>query len=172
MFKKSCILLILIMMFGTSLVAQNAPDQNTIISNGAQVPTFRYEYEKGKSSKSSELKGKIILINFFATWCAPCRMELPKIQSEIWEKHHDNSKFIMLTFGREHNWQEVIKFKDEQKISFPLYPDPKRDVYGLFAKQTIPRSFLIDEQGKVIFTTTGFDEGHFNELIKLIDSKL
>lgn len=172
MCKKTGLLLTFILTFGTLLSAQNAPDQNTIVSKGEQVPTFKYEYEKGKSAKISDLKGKIVLINFFATWCGPCRMELPKIQSEIWEKHHDNSKFVMLTFGREHNWQEVVKFREEQKLAFPLYPDPKREVYGLFAKQTIPRSFLVDEQGKIIFMSIGFEEGHFNELVKLIDSKL
>ncbi len=170
--KKYGLFLILFLILGSSLMAQNAPDQNTIVSKDAQAPSFKYEYEKGKTAKISDLKGKIILINFFATWCGPCRTELPKIQSEIWERHHDNSKFVMLTFGREHNWQEVIKFREEQKIAFPLYPDPKRAVYGLFAKQTIPRSFLLDEQGKIIYMSTGFEQGQFNELVKLIDNKL
>jgi hypothetical protein len=53
-----------------------------------------------------------------------------------------------------------------------LYPDPKRGVYGKFAKQTIPRSFLLDEEGKIIFMSIGFEEKQFNELVKLIDSNL
>lgn len=170
--NKTCIFLILFSVFGYTLSAQNTPDPNTNVSKGSQVPSFKYEYEKGKSAKISDLKGKIVLINFFATWCGPCRTELPKIQAEIWNKHHDNAKFVMLTFGREHNWQEVDKFREEQKIAFPLYPDPKRAAYGVFAKQTIPRSFLLDEEGKIIYMSIGFEEEHFNELVKLIDSKL
>lgn len=153
-------------------MAQNPIDQNTLVVAGSKAPLFKYEYEQGKFARISDLRGKIILINFFATWCGPCRMELPKIQSEIWDKHHDNSKFVMLTFGREHNWQEVLKFKEEQKLAFPLYPDPKRGVYGQFAKQTIPRSFLLDEEGKIIFMSIGFEEKQFNELVKLIDNNL
>jgi thiol-disulfide isomerase/thioredoxin len=118
------------------------------------------------------LKGKFVLINFFATWCGPCKIELPKIQSEIWNKHKDNPKFAMLTFGREHSWQEVEKFKQANGFQFSFYPDPKRGVYGKFATQTIPRSILLDEEGKIIFLSEGFEESHFNELVKLIDSKL
>lgn len=170
--KISVVYLILFLGFGITAMAQNPIDQYTLVVSGSKAPLFKYEYEQGKFARISDLKGKVILINFFATWCGPCRLELPKIQSEIWDKHHDNSKFVMLTFGREHNWQEVLKFKEEQKLAFPLYPDPKRGVYGQFAKQTIPRSFLLDEEGKIIFMSIGFEEKQFNELVKLIDNNL
>jgi peroxiredoxin len=153
--------------------AQTPPQGSaTLVSIGMQMPDFTYEVSKGKSASSKELNGKLVLINFFATWCGPCRTELPKIQSEIWNKHQSNPKFLMLTFGREHTWKEVGNFKADNKFTFPFYPDPKRGVYGKFAKQTIPRSFLIDEEGKIIYQSEGFEQEHFNELVKLIYSKL
>jgi peroxiredoxin len=159
--------------FCTSIFAQTTSGEaKTLVSIGMKVPSFQYESAKGKSGKIGDLKGKIVLINFFATWCGPCKVELPKIQSEIWNRHGSNPKFAMLTFGREHSWQEVDKFKDTNGFLFPFYPDPKRGVYGKFATQTIPRSILIDEEGKIIFLSEGFEESHFNELVKLIDSKL
>ncbi len=170
--NKIKLYLFLTLLLGGSVYAQTASNgAATFVSMGMQVPNFQFESAREKHSSIGEFKGKVVLINFFATWCGPCKMELPKIQSEIWNKHHDNSKFVMLTFGREHNWQEVEKFKKDNGFQFPFYPDPKRGVYGKFAAQTIPRSFLLDEEGKIIFMSEGFEEEHFNELVKLIDSK-
>ncbi len=164
---------LLTMFFTTLLFAQTTPKgPTTLVSLGMQVPSFQYESAKGKMAKISDLKGKVVLINFFATWCGPCKIELPKIQSEIWNRHGNNPKFAMLTFGREHSRQEVEKFKVSNGFLFPFYPDSKRGVYGKFATQSIPRSVLINEEGKIIFLSEGFEEGHFNELVKLIDSIL
>jgi len=150
----------------------NEPDKSTLLAKNQTIPSFKFEISKGKSVSFNDYKGKIVLINFFATWCAPCRRELPLIQEQIWNKHKDNSKFAMLTFGREHSWAEVLKFGKDQKLSFPLLPDLKRKVYGLFATESIPRSFLMDESGKIIYLSQGFDEDHFKELKDLIDNKL
>ena len=151
-----------------------APEKSaaTLISVGQMVPDFKFEIAKGKSASIKEYRGKMVLINFFATWCAPCRRELPLVQQRIWDKWKNNPKFAMLTFGREHSWDEVVKFGEAQKLAFSLLPDPERKVYARFATQTIPRSFLIDETGKVIFTSEDFNESHFNELVKTIDAKL
>lgn len=152
--------------------ASKPKPQVTLVTQGMQAPDFKYETVKGKYQKISDLKGKLVLINFFATWCGPCKAELPKIQSEIWDKNKENQKFVMLTFGREHTWAEVDKFKKDNQFRFPFYPDPKRAIFDQFATQNIPRSFLLDEDGKVIFTSEGFNETQFGELVKLIDSRL
>ncbi len=169
--SKLFIFIILIFIFRT-VVGQTTPsvDKTIILSKNQSVPPFKFEISKGKLVSFNDYRGKIVLINFFATWCAPCRRELPLVQEQIWNKHKDNPKFAMLTFGREHSWEEVLKFGKDQNFSFPLFPDSKRKVFDLFATESIPRSFLIDESGKIIYNSTGFDESHFNELKKLIDS--
>jgi len=161
------------LLLGLTTFSQTKPkEESTLVSIGKTVPDFTYESAKGKSAKISDLKGKLVLINFFATWCGPCKLELPKVQAEIWNKHQGNAKFTMLTFGREHSWQEVEKFKQDNGFTFSFFPDPKRGVYGKFATQLIPRSFLVDTDGTIIFISEGYEESHFKELVKLIDSKL
>jgi peroxiredoxin len=171
MAQSKLFFLALILFVGLSGYGQNT-DKTTLLTKNQFVPIFSFEISKGKVVSFSDYKGKIVLINFFATWCSPCRMELPIIQEQIWNKHKDNVKFAMLTFGREHSWDEVLKFGIDQHFSFPLLPDPKRQVYALFATQSIPRSFLIDDTGKIIFLSMGYNESHFNELKNLIDNLL
>lgn len=172
---KSKIFLFILLIFAGGVVVGQATievDKATLLTNNQNVPSFKFESLKGKVVSFNDYKGKIVLINFFATWCAPCRRELPLMEQQIWNRHKDNPKFAMLTFGREHSWDEVLKFGQTQNLSFPLLPDLKRKVYGLFASETIPRSFLVNGEGKIVYLSQGFDEGHFNELKELIDRLL
>ena len=167
------LMLMLVLVFSTALTqGQQSADKKTLVTVQQVVPSFKFEISKGEVVSIEKYRGKLVLINFFATWCAPCRKELPLIQEQIWLKHKDNAKFAMLTFGREHSWDEVLKFGKEQNLLFPLLPDPKRKFFALFATETIPRSFLIDQNGKIIFVTTGFEESHFDDLKDLINNTL
>jgi len=174
MIKTKLFFIVFLIFTGTVAYGQNAneADKSTLLTKDQTVPSFKFEISKGKFVSINDYKGKIVLINFFATWCAPCRKELPLVQEQIWNKHKDNPKFAMLTFGREQSWEEVLKFGKDLNFSFPLLPDLKRKVYGLFASESIPRSYLIDESGKIIYLSLGFEEMHFNELKELIDSLL
>ena len=124
------------------------------------------------TSFQDRFKGKTVLITFFATWCGPCRKELPHIQAEIYNKYKNNPNFELIILGREHSWAEVNKFKADNKFTMLFYPDPERKVYSLFAKQSIPRNFLISAEGKIIFSTIGFEEKDFKQLKKIIDNQL
>lgn len=150
----------------------SAQEEATLVKNGDQVPSFTFETSPGKTQNISEFKGKTVLITFFATWCGPCRKELPHIQAEIYNKYKNNPNFVLLILGREHSWAEVNKFKTENKFTMPFYPDPERKVYSQFAKQSIPRNFLISPDGKILFSTIGFEEKEFKQLKKVIDNQL
>jgi thiol-disulfide isomerase/thioredoxin len=149
-----------------------AQEKSTLVKISDQVPSFEFEKSPGISQNISESKGKVVLITFFATWCGPCRKELPSIQSEIYDKYKNNPAFELIILGREHSWDEVSKFKKENKYAMPFYPDPERKIYSRFATQFIPRTFLISKEGKIIFNTIGFEEKDFKLLKRNIEEQL
>lgn len=149
-----------------------AQEETTLLQVSDLVSEFDFESSPGKSVSFSTLKGKTVLITFFATWCGPCRKELPFIQSDIYNKYKNNPNFELLIFGREHNWEEVSKFRNDNKFSMPIYPDPERKIYSLFAGQYIPRNFLISPEGRILYHSIGFEEKDFKALKAMIEKQL
>lgn len=149
-----------------------AQEETTFVKISDFVPFFEFEKQPGKIANINQFKGKTVLITFFATWCGPCRKELPEIQSDIYNKYRKNSNFELLIFGREHSWEEIRKFAEANKFSMPFYPDPDRKIYSKFAGQYIPRNFLVSAEGKLIFSSIGFDEKEFKKMKELIEEQL
>lgn len=147
-------------------------DTTTLTKVGDAVPQFSFETAKGKTASISDYKGKLILINLFATWCPPCNVELPEMQKQIWEKYKDNPNFVLFVFGREEGWDKLIPFKAKKGFTFPILPDVKRGVFGKFATQFIPRNIIVDENGKIIFQSMGYSEKEFAEMVNLIGEHL
>ncbi len=143
--------------------------ESSLVKLNQQVPEFSFTNKDGKSIKLSDYKGKVILINFFATWCGPCMKEMPFIQKDLWEKLKNNDKFIILSFGRDHTQEEVNKFIESKKFTFPIFADKGKLIYNLFATKYIPRNYLIDSTGTVIYASTGFTTDDFTKLVNKID---
>ena len=158
---KQLILTTFFTLFVSILFAQ---DEFTLIKQGEKAPDFIFETAPGKTQKLSDLKGKVVWINFFATWCPPCREELPVLQKEIYDKYKNNKNFELIILGREQNWDESNTFKKEQGLSMPFYPDPEREVFSVYAKQNIPRNFIIDKDGKIAISTVGYEKEEFEKI--------
>jgi peroxiredoxin len=163
-------LLILIACFVT--LGLNAQDAATLVKEGEKAPNFSITMEDGTVKKLSDLKGKVIWINFFATWCPPCRKELPHLEKEVYKKFKGNKNFEVLVIGREHDWATVNKFKNDNNYVLPFYPDADRAIFAKYAKQNIPRNFVIDKDGKIAVSSIGFQEEEFKQIIKKVESLL
>ena len=144
-----------------------------VVKMGDAMPTFRVVSDKGETLLSTDqLKGKVVLVNFFATWCPPCQKELAAVQQTLWPKYKDNGQFALVVIGREHNEAELATYNEKKGFTFPLYPDKNRSIYAAFAQSLIPRSYLFDQEGKVIRATKGYTEEEFAELMQLIEHTL
>ncbi len=150
--------------------AQNT-DTSALTKVGQRVPAFTVTTLDGKTVSMADLKGKVVLINFFATWCGPCMNEMPKVESELWQKLKGD-KFVILAIGREHTKDELLKFNKEKGFTFLIAPDPKREVYKLFATQYIPRNYVIDTNGKIGFQSMGYTPEEFGKMTEFIKSLL
>ena len=116
-------------------------------------------------------KGKLVFINFFATWCPPCRQELTRVQKEIIDRFA-GKPFVFLPVSRGEKRETVEAFREKTGYTFPMGLDSARTVYDRYATDYIPRNFLIDKQGKVILATVGYDDEEFDALIRTIEKTL
>ena len=139
---------------------------------GDAMPKFELNSTVYGDVKPADLKGKVVLVSLFATWCGPCQKELAEVQSTLWPKYKDNKDFVMLVIGREHTDEQLQKYNERKKFTFPLYPDPKREVFSLFAEKSIPRAYLFDKSGKLIYSSVGYTEEEFKKLMETIESAL
>jgi peroxiredoxin len=102
---------------------------------------------QGKTWNLKELKGKVVLVNFWATWCPPCRKEMPDLNA-LYQRFKDQG-FVILAISDEEA-DKVKPFIAERNISYPVMLDPGRKVNELFQVQGIPKSFVYDREGKLV----------------------
>jgi peroxiredoxin len=79
-----------------------------------------------------------------------------------------SDKFLMVAIGREHTKDDLVKFNKEKGFTFPIAPDPKREVFSLFAKQSIPRNYVIGKDGKIAYQGIGYSPEDFGKMVELI----
>lgn len=101
----------------------------------------------GKTWRLQDLKGKVVLVNFWATWCPPCRKEMPDLQA-LYDKYKDQG-LVVLSISDE-DAAKVTPFIAERKISYPVLLDPGRKVNQAFVVEGIPKSFVYDREGKLV----------------------
>lgn len=160
-----------ILLIAITVKAQDDIEATTLLKLNAQMPAFTVNALKGGSFNSEELKGKVVLINFWATWCGPCKTEMPLIQKNIFDDIK-NPEFKLLAISRGEEKEVVTKFIEKTKYSFPVYLDTNKKVYELFATRYIPRNFVIGKDGKVKWISTGFKQEEFDQMIELIKKEL
>ena len=147
------------------------PEQATIVKDGMVAPDFELTMFDGKTVKLADLKGKVVLLNFWATWCPPCRQELARVEKDIIEKFK-GKPFVFLPVSRGEKKEVVAAFREKMGYTFPMGLDTDSSIYKKYAVTYIPRNFLIGKDGKVVKASVGYDEAEFAELIKLIEETI
>ena len=151
--------------------AEADTESTTLVKAGDKAPDFTVEMFDGTKTSLAELKGKVVLLNFWATWCPPCRQELTRVQKDIIDRFA-GKEFVFLPVSRGEKRETVEAFREKTGYTFPMGLDSARTVYDRYASNYIPRNFLIDKEGKVVLATVGYDDGEFDALIRTIEKTL
>ncbi len=126
---------------------QEGAEHQTRVSTGDKAPDFTLKTLEGKEVRLSDYKGKVVLINFWASWCPPCRAEMPLFE-DVYKRYRDKG-FEILAISTDVNEEAVHKFLKDIKVSFPILMDDGKvsEIYGITG---LPTSYLLDRDGKVI----------------------
>ena len=135
---------------------------------GALAPDFTLPALDGEVLSLSQLRGQPLLLNFWATWCSPCRMELPYIQAAF-EERGEEMKFIGIDLGESED--EVRQFAYDSGISFIVVLDTNHEVGRAYNVRYIPTTFFIDGQGVIRDIKMGTFQSE-DELIAMVESML
>ena len=147
---------------------EDETEATTIAKAGTVAPDFTVTMFDGSTQTLSALKGKVVLVNFWATWCPPCREELKRVEADIIERFKD-APFVFIPISRGEERQTVADFREKMGYTFPMGLDPERKIYDLYASNFIPRNFLINQEGQVVMASVGYEVEEFDALIAMIE---
>jgi peroxiredoxin len=149
-------------------------ERGYIVRVGDKAPEFALQATNGETIRLSDMRGKVVMLQFTASWCSVCRKEMPFIESEIWQKHKDNPNFCLLGIDRDEPLEKTLEFMKQTGVTYPMAPDPGGDVFALYAerKAGITRNVIIDSSCKIVMLTRLYNEEEFAEMCKVIDELL
>jgi thiol-disulfide isomerase/thioredoxin len=162
--KKGLLALCTLLLFlSCRAEAQNniSPDIAKAFAN-AGIPVLRQRANpidfslpllNGRTAKLSAYKGKVVLLNFWATWCPPCRAEMPSMET-FYQRFKDQGLEILAVNGGE-DTATVQDFLQNNRYSFPVLMDTRNEVNGIYEIKAIPTTFILDREGKIIVMIVG-----------------
>ena len=154
--------------------------QRMVLATGIANPNTEIEKEKtkaaydftlnqldGETLNFEDLKGKVVFINFWATWCAPCVAEMPSINS-LYEIYKDNPDIVFVMINVENKEEKVRKFMKKKKFSFPIYLPNASQIPRVYESKGIPTTFVLDKDGYIAYKKVGMANYDANSFVKFI----
>lgn len=151
-----------------------ADDRGYIVKVGDMVPQFDLHLLDGTKVPVSSLKGKVVMLQFTASWCGVCRKEMPFIEKDIWLKLKDNPEFALYGIDLKEDAEKTAAFAELIPVSYPLTLDLEGKTFELFCAKGagVTRNIILDREGKIIMLTRLYDEAEFRQMVELINAEL
>jgi peroxiredoxin len=127
----------------------------------------------GEVVKTSDLRGKVVVLQFTASWCSVCRKEMPHLEAEVWQPNKEKD-FLLIGVDYDEPLEKVVAFKQQMGITYPMALDPGAEIFARFAtkRSGVTRNVVIDQEGNIAFLTRLFDRQEFNAMKEKISQLL
>ena len=122
------------------------------------APDFTLKSQDGSNIKLSELRGQVVMVNFWASWCGPCRQEMPLLE-QLYQRYQPMG-FTLLGVNVEEDSAAANKILKEIPVSFPILYDNKNSVSEHYQVRAMPSTFLIDRDGNIRYLHKGYQPGY------------
>ena len=145
--------------------------QGFLVQQGlVESPGFSTEDAAGNRVDFASFRGKLVLLNFWATWCPPCRLEMPSMERLYGEFRDQGLEIVAVNFME--SGEQVRAFAEEQKLTYPMLLDKEADIAGRYGVMRLPVSVLIGREGEVIAKAIGFKDWYKDDIRELVAALL
>lgn len=146
-------------------------DRGYHVKVGDTVDDISFTLTDSSTLLLSELKGKVVVLQFTASWCSVCRKEMPFLEREVWQKYKDKD-FVLIGVDYDEPIDTVLAFTEKMETTYPMALDPHGDIFAKFAykKSGVTRNVVIDREGKIAYLTRLFDREEFDAMKDKIEA--
>jgi len=163
-------LLVSILFFGCDNPNQKEyANRGYIVNIGDKPDNIEFILTDGTKLSLEDLKGKVVVLQFTASWCSVCRKEMPHLESEVWQEFKDDD-FILIGVDYDEPLEKVKAFKKQMKTTYPMALDPDAEIFSKFAhkKSGVTRNIVINKRGEIVFLTRLYERKEFDEMTATI----
>ncbi len=148
-------------------------DRGYHVSVGDSVENIVFTFPDSSSVSLDDLKGKVVVLQFTASWCSVCRKEMPFLEKEVWQKNKNND-FLLIGVDFKQSIDTILSFTKHMKITYPMASDPDGEIFYKFSRKNtgVTRNVVIDKNGRIAYLTRLFNREEFDNMKKKIDELL
>lgn len=170
--KKAGVIMTIFIIFAVGLFADTSKFAMPKVGyeEGNVIPDFNLVDLNGKKVSIKNYRGKAVMLNFWATWCPPCRGEMPSMEV-LWNKSKDKKFVILAVSVDQKKTSDVVKFIKENEYTFPVFHDISGELSEMFLVRSIPTTYLLDGNGVIVSKESGARDWSDLDVDKLLAGK-